>query len=193
MKRLTAVAIYEAFVVTIVAEVISYPSVTRYLREAKLATSNPEVSFSESISGHDDCDQAILLALDEQLFAPMRQLARLTYPPRTSVHRRRTQFLGFQVRRLRWVPHRLSKAQKSNQVEHSRALLSVLGTQQGKPWHNAITLDESWFYLNTGHESIWLPPDEKVPEKELHCVRSENLILTNVWNSNGFHVINALS
>jgi hypothetical protein len=64
-KGLAAIAIYEDLVATLVAEAISYPSATHYLREAKFATSNPEVAFYEPITEHDDCDQAILPARDE--------------------------------------------------------------------------------------------------------------------------------
>jgi hypothetical protein len=119
------VAIDEDLTVALGAEEISYASVTRYLREAKFATSNREITFSEPIRASDDCDQAILLALDEQPFASIRQLARLTHLPRITVHRRLTHSLGFRVGHLRRVAHRLSDAQKSNQVELSRALLSV--------------------------------------------------------------------
>jgi hypothetical protein len=48
-KGLAAVAIYEDIVATPVAEAISYSSVTRYLREAKFATSNPDVTFYEPV------------------------------------------------------------------------------------------------------------------------------------------------
>jgi hypothetical protein len=160
-KELTAVAIYEGLVVTLAAEVISYPSLTHYLREAKFATSNPEITFSESVHKHDDCDQALFLAFDEQPFALICQLARLTHLSRTTVHWCLTHSLGFQVLRLRWISDRLSDAHKLNRVELSRTLLSVLRTQKGRHRHDIMTLDESWFYLNTRHESVWLPPDEK--------------------------------
>jgi hypothetical protein len=87
----------------------------------------------------------------------------------------------------------MSDAQKSNRVELSQAFLSVLRTQQGRHWHDIITLIEWWFYLNTDHESIWLPADEKVPEREWHIIQSEKLILTIVWNISGFHLINLFS
>jgi hypothetical protein len=97
-KVLIAGAVYEDLGVTLGAGAISYPSVTRYFREAKFATSNPEVTFSESIREHGDCDQAILLALDEHSFMLIRQLARLAYPPRTTAHQCLMQSLRFQVR-----------------------------------------------------------------------------------------------
>jgi hypothetical protein len=113
------VAIYEDLVATLGAEAISYPSIMRSLWEAKFATSNPEVTLSEPIREHDDYDQPILLAVDEQPFGSIRQLARFTHLPRTTVDWCLTRLLGFQVRHLQWVPHRLSDAQKSNRVELS--------------------------------------------------------------------------
>jgi hypothetical protein len=97
------------------------------------------------------------------------------------------------VRHLWWVPHRLSDAQKSNRIELSWAFLSILKTQQGNHSDNITNLDVSWFYLNADHESIWLPPDAKGPEKELHRIQSEKLMSTIVWSLNGFHVINVFS
>jgi hypothetical protein len=92
---LAEVAIDEDIIATLGAEAISCPSVTRSLREMKFAASNPEVVFSELIREHDDCDQVILLALDEQPFASIRQLARLTYLLRTTIHRGTRSILPF--------------------------------------------------------------------------------------------------
>jgi hypothetical protein len=74
-KGLAAVVIYEDLGATLGAEAISYPSVTSYLQEVKFAMSNPEVTLSDSIREHDDRDQAILPALDEERPASIPQLA----------------------------------------------------------------------------------------------------------------------
>jgi hypothetical protein len=60
----------------------------------------------------DDSDQAILFALADQPFASICELSRLTHLPRTIIHRRLTQSLGFRVRHLRCVPNFLSRCQK---------------------------------------------------------------------------------
>jgi hypothetical protein len=46
-KNLVAVAISEDFAATVAAEVINYPSGTRYVQEAKSGTLIPSVAFSE--------------------------------------------------------------------------------------------------------------------------------------------------
>jgi hypothetical protein len=100
----------------------------------------------------------------------MRQLSRLTHLPSTTVYRRLTQSLGFVPRQLRWVPHALSDAPKGERVNLSRRLLRMLEVQRDRAWHDIITLDASWFYLSTNYEFIWLPRDEKVPERERHTI-----------------------
>jgi hypothetical protein len=52
-----------------------------------------------------------------------------------------------------------------------------------------VTLDESWFDSTTAHERLWLPTDEKVPEREGQNVQSKKLMLTIVGNPNGFAFI----
>jgi hypothetical protein len=58
-------------------------------------------------------------------------------------------------------------------------------------WHNIVTLDESWFYLSMYYEFVWLPRDEKVPEKERHN-SIKKFMLTIVWNPCGFHLVKVL-
>jgi hypothetical protein len=55
-----------------------------------------------------------------------------------------------------------------------------------------VTLDESWFYLNTDYELIWLHPDGEIPERERLTIQSGKVMLTIVWNPSGFHLINVL-
>jgi hypothetical protein len=125
-----------------------------------------------------DSNQAIVTALDESPFVSVRQLSRLTHLHSTTVYRRLTQSLGFVARHLRWVPHVLSDAQKGERVNLSRRLLRMrmrmLEVQRDRAWHDIVTLDESWFYRSTDYEFVWLPRDEKVPERERHTIQSKN-------------------
>jgi hypothetical protein len=104
-------------------------------------------------------------ALEDGLFASVRQLSRLTYLPLTTVYRRLTQSLGFVARHLRWVPHTLSDAQKGERVNLSRRLLRMLEVQRDRAWHDIVALDEFWFYLSMDYEFVWLPQDEKFPKE----------------------------
>jgi hypothetical protein len=165
-KGLSPLAIHDNLVTTLGADAMSHSSVTCYLRDAVFASSNPPTPLSEPEAQFDNCDHAILLALAEQPFASVRELSRLIHLPRTTVHRRLTKSLAFRVRHLRWVPHLLSHSQKSDCLTLSQELLPMLERQKQRSWHDIVTLDESWFYINTDHEPIWLRPDGEIPEIE---------------------------
>jgi hypothetical protein len=64
-KVLSAVEINADVVAALGPESMSYPSVTHYLRQAKSATSNPRIIFSEPEPELDDSDETILVTLSE--------------------------------------------------------------------------------------------------------------------------------
>jgi hypothetical protein len=64
-------------------------------------------------------------------------------------------------------------AQKTRRVDLSWQLLRMLEVQGDRAWYDIVILDESWFYLSRDHESIWLPRDEMVPERERYTVQSK--------------------
>jgi hypothetical protein len=154
----SAMEIHSDFVAILGQEAASYSSMTRHLPEAIFDSSNHPAKVPEAKPQFDGCDEAILLALARQQFASIRELARQTHLPQTTVHRRLTQSLRLRVRHLRWVPRLLSHCQKLDQVTLSQLFSSVLEQQERRPWHHMVTLDESWFYLNMDHELIWLQP-----------------------------------
>jgi hypothetical protein len=82
--------------------------------------------------------------------------------------------------------------QKGERVNLSRRLLRLLEVQHDRGRDRIVTLDESWFYLSTDCEFVWLSRDEKVPERERHTTQSRNFMLTIVWNTRGFHLIKVL-
>jgi hypothetical protein len=124
-KGLSAVAIHDDFVAALGVEAVSYPSVTRSLREAIFASSNPLGPLPPPEHQLDDSDQTFLLALAAQSFASIHELSRLTHRPRTTAHRRLTQYLGFHVRHLRSVPHFLSRCQKLDRLSLSQQLFNA--------------------------------------------------------------------
>jgi AraC-like DNA-binding protein len=179
-------------VATFGAKAVSYPSVTHYLREVIFASSNPPNPLPMPEHQLDDSGQAILLQLADQSFASIPELSRLAHLPRTTVHRRLMQYLGFCVRHLRWVLHFLSRCQKLDRVRLSQQCFLMLERQERRSWHDNVTLDESWFCLHTDCELIWAQPDAEIPERERHTVQSQKVMRTIVWNPGGFHLVNIL-
>jgi hypothetical protein len=143
LKVMLAREIHGHIVATLWSDAVAYSSVTRYLRKAQFPSSKPEPYPTDVQRDLDDSYQAILAALEDILFASVRQLSRLTHLPTTTVYRRLRQSLGFVARHLRWVPHALSNAQKGKRVNLSRRLLRMLEVQRDCAWHDIVTLDES--------------------------------------------------
>jgi hypothetical protein len=54
------------------------------------------------------------------------------------------------------------------------------------------TGDESWFYLSTNHESIWLEDGEEVPQRARKTIGSQKVMVTIFWSPRGFSVVEAL-
>jgi hypothetical protein len=69
--------------------------------------------------------------------------------------------------------------------------LRLLEVQCDRAWHDGVTLDESWFYLSTGYEFVWLPRDEKF-RKENDTQFNRKVMLTIVWNRREFHLVKVL-
>jgi hypothetical protein len=174
LKGMSAREIHDDIGATLGPDAVSYSSVTRYFGKARFPPSKSKPHPADVQRDLDDSDWAILAALEGSPFALARQLSRLVHLPSTTVYRRLAQSLGFAACHLRWVPHALSDAQKGERVNLSRRLLRMLEVQRDRGWHDIVTLDESWFYLSTDYELVWLPRDENVPEREPQKIQSKN-------------------
>jgi hypothetical protein len=116
-------------------------------------------------------EKAILAALEERPLSSVWEFSEATCLPRMTVDRRLTNSLGSIPHHLRCVPCLLSGAQKVQvqRIKLSSSLLRMLEVQvqvqEQRTWYDIVTFDESWCYDSIDHESIWLQPSEKVPER----------------------------
>jgi hypothetical protein len=110
MKGLSAKAIHQELIQKIGAEGVAYPTVTRYLR-AKFPAQSKEGPDEAGGTQTDPVQAAILEPITDNSFSFVRELSRLIYLSRSIVHRRLTESLGFTVRHLHWIRHRLSHDQ----------------------------------------------------------------------------------
>jgi hypothetical protein len=185
----SAVNIHKQLVDVLGTEASSYSTATYYIRQCQFPK---EKVKDQAEAVPDDFDCAILVALEDYSFSSVRELAKLTYLPVTTVYRRLTSSLGFVVKHLRWVPHVLNYNQISARITLSRKLLTALNSIKEQGWQYLLILDESWFYLSTDYNSIWLQDGELPPERERKMINSKKLMVTIVWNPLGFHLIDVL-
>jgi hypothetical protein len=67
--------------------------------------------------------------------------------------------------------HTIAPTHKTEHVTLSIELLRQLWSIEHHGWQFIITLDESWFYLATDHEQIWLRVEEHPPERPRHIIQ----------------------
>jgi hypothetical protein len=104
MKGFSATLIHQELVDTVGHEAAGYSTVTWYLREARFAGESEEIPIETELMTTNPVDVAILRALADRPFSSVRELSRLTYLSRTTVHRHLNESLCFIVRYLRWIP-----------------------------------------------------------------------------------------
>jgi transcriptional regulator of acetoin/glycerol metabolism len=97
--------IHEELVHILGPDAITYSMATYHLRASRWTAQTEE---RHSDLPPDVIDNSILEALDQTPFASVRELAKATCIPRTTVWRRLTESLGFVVKHLHYVPHSLT-------------------------------------------------------------------------------------
>jgi hypothetical protein len=141
-----------------------------------LLQNEPEAEDRAEDQGFSITDDAILDALEMMPFISIRQIAKMTFIPPTTGFRRLTKSVHFVLKRLCWIPHKLSDLQKQARIIMSKELLKLLEFMRHHSWKYIMTLDEAWFdfsiflsfylsiflsFYSTDRESIWLSPEDK--------------------------------
>jgi hypothetical protein len=188
-KHLSAVAIHVEINSVLGEGMIEYSTVTRYLRKQSFANASHLGPEEPDIGAADTIENAILQALDEQPFVSLRQIAKRTLIPMSTVRYRLVNKMTYKLKHCKWVHHKLSEAQKQTRVATSKRLLDRLGSVQHQGWQYIVTLDEAWFYFSNQHKQIWLPDQEDPPAIQRQMISSPKTILTVVWNPHGFHLV----
>jgi histone-lysine N-methyltransferase SETMAR len=192
MKGMALDAIHQNLVETLGEKAVAYPTVTKSARRSRFTLDKDTAPPEPMEVGLNAADQAILTDLADCPFLSVRELSRRICLPRSIVHRHLTQSLHFTIPHLGWVPHVLTAEQKELRVHMASELLRILAVQSTRQWHDIVTLDESWFYRNSDHDLMWLPPGDAVPDRERYTLQSPKLMLTIVWSPGGFHIVNFL-
>jgi hypothetical protein len=144
LKGFSKKAIHHELVAVFQENAVSYSSVTRFCEEAILGLNSEELSSSPKDDGLDEVNEAILLALSDEIFSSVpsvgQMAGRISIPKNwPTVYRRLVDFLYFTVRyqtsdirhqtsdikHLYWVPHKLSDTQTASQAKSRRVGWSI--------------------------------------------------------------------
>jgi hypothetical protein len=98
--------------------------------------------------------------------------------------------LGFVAKQLHWGPHKQTNAQQGQRINRSNELLRKLRSIKHQYWQFMITFDESWFEF-VRDEHIRLQAEQELPNRLRYIVADQKLMVMVVWNSLGFHLLEA--
>jgi hypothetical protein len=130
---------------------IAYSTVTPYLRKQSFVNASHLAPQEPDLGAADTIDNTILQALDEHTFASLRQIAKRTLIPMSTVRYRLVNMMAYKLKHYKWIPHRLSEAQKQTRVATSKHLLDLLGSVQHQGCKYLVTLDEACLYFSSQH------------------------------------------
>jgi hypothetical protein len=128
------------------SDAIAYSTVTRYIRNNVILENEPEAEDRAEDQGFSITGNAILETFEIMSFAAVCQIAKMTFIPPITRFCRLTKSLHFVLKRLSWVPHRLSDLQKQARVIMSKGLLKLLESMRHHSWKYIVRFDEGWFY-----------------------------------------------
>ncbi len=192
-KGLKATDIHNELVAVLDSDAVSYSTVTRYLREGRLALKeSKEQEKKKNYMTDYTKENAILQFLEDEPYASIRTIAKSLRIPKSTVHYTLTQVLGWKIKHLRWIPHNLNSAQIENRVLKSKALLDMLTKAFHEKYDMVITLDESWFYLHNDYEQIWVNASAEPPTRAKKMISSKKIFITVVWRPSGILLIDKL-
>jgi hypothetical protein len=106
------------------AGTVAYSTVTRYLGKRSFTHPSERPPDESEIEGPDSIDTVISQALDETPFASLRQVSKRILIPMTTLQHHLVHRMHFKLKHCKWVPHKLSEAQKH--IHHIHHTLRIL-------------------------------------------------------------------
>ena len=91
---------------------------------------------------------------------------------------------GLKWRKIQWVPHLLTDAQKQQRVDIATELLEH---HKEEPFlQNVITMDETWIpFSNPNPHNAWLFPGQQAPSVPVPDFRQRKIMMSVFWGSTG--------
>jgi histone-lysine N-methyltransferase SETMAR len=91
---------------------------------------------------------------------------------------------GLKWRKTRWVPHKLTEAQKQKRVQVATELRK---RQRADPFlQNLVTMDETWLpFNNPNPHNAWLLPGQRAPATPVPDFRQKKIMLSVFWGPAG--------
>jgi histone-lysine N-methyltransferase SETMAR len=132
-----------------------------------------------------DLSEAILQFLERQPHSSSRDISKALYLPKTTVLRIMHE-IGLHFFAPRWVPYRLSDAQKADRVTICKNLIDMMISLGPKQAKYLITGDESWIYWDNQLRGMWAEDRDDVPPNVNRMVSSKKTMVSAYFTRWGF-------
>ena len=192
IQGFSAKEIHENINMTLGSGAIGYSTINKYIRSQSFSQQNKSIKNSENLMLDEENKILIVNALKNFPFSSVREIAKMTYIPKSTVYRILTQQLNYVNKHLKWVPHSLKPSQLIQRVDASKELLKILAKVKKSNKYLFYTGDESWFYLNTYYNQQWFPEGETPSKRVKKMIDSKKFMITVLWNSEEFLLVEAL-
>lgn len=100
--------------------------------------------------------------------------------------------LGYRKLSTHWIPHVPTPEILRQRCQIAETMLTILLQAESTGFRYVYTGDESWFYLSTASDSMWVPPESAAPSAATPTIKSEKIMVTIFWSTAGFSVVEAL-
>lgn len=127
--------------------------------------------------------------LKDEPFSSVRSIAEELKENPSTIYRYLTSYIGLIFKYSRYVPHSLSDLQKLERVAQSLDLSKVIESCKHDSYRSILTGDQKWCILKYSSIGAWVLADENPPLFENNTIGTQKMMLTVIWNPNGFYVI----
>ena len=131
--------------------------------------------------------EQIRAALENDRFQSARDLANLVGVDKNTIIRVLKDELSMVKVNLKWIPHQLTDALKSDRVAKARKMLEIL--KMPRRWGNIYTGDETWVYLRNPRHSMWILSGSQCPTRERTTIGAKKIMVTVIWSPTGMKSI----
>jgi hypothetical protein len=77
-------------------------------------------------------------------------------------------------------------------VAFSEELLEVVRHAKETNFEHFLTVDESWFYYEYPHDSVWAPSRATLPTRTSKKIETKKCHISIIWSTSGIHSLLAL-
>jgi hypothetical protein len=141
---------------------------------------------------HDFLGEQIVSLLQEQPSLSTKAIASALLSTHQTVKRVLVETLHYRKLSTHWIPYTPSPDVLRQRCASAHNMLAILQEAERTGFRFVFTGDESWFFLKTSTDLMWLPPGSSAPSCPRSTIASEKVMVSIFWSGAGFRIVDAL-